>query len=132
MRISDWSSDVCSSDLKTRPRQVVGQLHLRAAVLGQAHHGAQSRNGRCFTWRANTSTNCGSSLAPHTASAWPTIHSTTPGSHCCSPIPTAAASVPLPIASDRGAHPSRSATARDRKGGGEGKGGSGRVDYRGS
>src|SRR3546814_7430149 len=23
---------------KTRPRQVVGQLHLRAAVLGQAHH----------------------------------------------------------------------------------------------
>src|SRR3546814_7800263 len=105
MRISDWSSDVCSSDLlecavlvehhpgrdKTRPRQVVGQLHLRAAVLGQAHHGAQSRNGRCFTWRANTSTNCGSSLAPHTASAWPTIHSTTPGSHCCSPIPTAAA-----------------------------------------
>src|SRR3546814_7856216 len=80
MRISDWSSDVCSSDLKTRPRQVVGQLHLRAAVLGQAHHGAQSRNGRCFTWRANTSTNCGSSLAPHTASAWPTIHSTTPGS----------------------------------------------------
>src|SRR3546814_17068090 len=26
MRISDWSSDVCSSDLRTRPCQGIGQL----------------------------------------------------------------------------------------------------------
>src|SRR3546814_17743918 len=36
MRISDWSSDVCSSDLQEQPgMQFVGGVHLLRRVVGQ-------------------------------------------------------------------------------------------------
>src|SRR3546814_1207200 len=33
MRISDWSSDVCSSDLSERPRVLIGSHHGAAVVV---------------------------------------------------------------------------------------------------
>ncbi len=72
-----------------RPGQPVGQ---RAAAGGirrgsawQSPH--TSSSGRCLMWRAKTAMNCGSTRAPQTASAWPTIQSTTPGIHSCRPSP---------------------------------------------
>ncbi|KAG0771764.1 hypothetical protein G6F21_014681 [Rhizopus arrhizus] len=58
--------------------------------------------------------NCGSTRAPQTASAWPTIQSTTPGIHSCRPSPTAAASVPLAIATVRGAPPIKIGSVSER------------------
>src|SRR3546814_13494086 len=43
MRISDWSSDVCSSDLVPNPLQ-----HLR--LIGRAFHGLQDRGGGMLEW----------------------------------------------------------------------------------
>ena len=45
--------------------------------------------------------------APQTASAWPIIHTARPGSHKRRPRPKAAASVPLAMATVRGAPPRR-------------------------
>src|SRR5690606_14905322 len=61
-----------------------------------------------------TCMNCASTRAPQTASAWPTIQSTKPGIHSCRPSPTAAAKVPLAIATVRGAPPSRIGSASER------------------
>src|SRR3546814_5642895 len=45
MRISDWSSDVCSSDLRQRRRRIAVEVdhvaHLEAAGGGQRRHGDQ-------------------------------------------------------------------------------------------
>src|SRR3546814_16039170 len=37
MRISDWSSDVCSSDLRLRPDAVRGEFVPRACEIGVGH-----------------------------------------------------------------------------------------------
>src|SRR3546814_685671 len=50
----------------------------------------------------------------HTASEWPTIQSTAPGIQSCRPSPTAAASVPLAIATVRGAPPSKIGSVSER------------------
>src|SRR3546814_1587599 len=39
MRISDWSSDVCSSDLRGRLRDLLDDGHCHADVPGQRHFG---------------------------------------------------------------------------------------------
>src|SRR3546814_1793291 len=38
MRISDWSSDVCSSDLLLRLRRIFEALHLRGEFVDLRHH----------------------------------------------------------------------------------------------
>src|SRR3546814_20903318 len=37
MRISDWSSDVCSSDLLDPPALVVGEVPMERVELGERH-----------------------------------------------------------------------------------------------
>src|SRR3546814_12640365 len=47
MRISDWSSDVCSSDLLLRLRRIFEALHLRGEFVDLRHHRRiASGNGR--------------------------------------------------------------------------------------
>src|SRR3546814_6088477 len=63
MRISDWSSDVCSSDLRFAPGAVLGGLHGRSIVVRERKGGAlgvPSRRSRDA--RAARTARCGS---PH-------------------------------------------------------------------
>src|SRR3546814_19293079 len=60
MRISDWSSDVCSSDLKLREHVLLldarpaGLVHFPATVVGPPHSGLVRRRGQRLCWPQRT------------------------------------------------------------------------------
>src|SRR3546814_12782015 len=57
MRISDWSSDVCSSDLGPRQVRRPGRHHLPLLdALGDGRRGESASRGRCDTGAAGLQT----------------------------------------------------------------------------
>src|SRR3546814_14351779 len=76
MRISDWSSDVCSSDLAARPDAIIG-LHLAVlARVGADFDGDADRDRRELTHKAlfvrsADKTDCGHDIAPAKPGAIP-------------------------------------------------------------
>src|SRR5690606_30539438 len=83
-----------------RPGQMVGEPVSLVAVLGEIQHAHHPCWRRC---RTITAAKSGSRLAANTVSVWPTTQSTSPAIHCCKPRPMAAATVPLRMATARGA-----------------------------
>src|SRR5579859_3124335 len=94
---------------KSRPWQKIGKSGIGPAIFGEIHHGRPHGlrwpgMRRC---RRTTSTKSGSRLVAQTAAMWPTNQRRRPASQRRKPIPSAAASVPLRIAIERGAPPIR-------------------------
>src|SRR3546814_4011644 len=74
MRISDWSSDVCSSDLSSSARADSSPGHPPSSSIA-ASAGSRSsssdRNGACARARPTASTIAGDAFMPHSALIWP-------------------------------------------------------------
>lgn len=85
------------------PWQVIGKPLGTVAIFLEVQH---AKYPFWRMWRSSTGAKSGSRRAAMTATLWPTAHRSSPASHCWRPRPTAAASVPLTIASPRGAPPS--------------------------
>ena len=95
-----------------RPRGQSAKQRRTPAVFSEVQHRLPSppytsSSGRCLMCRANTGMNCGPCAPQTAASVCPTIQSTRPGTHSCRPGRQRRASVPLAIATVRGAPPNR-------------------------
>ena len=96
------------------PRQVIGEASRSGDGARRGTTWINFRSGAAARWRRATGRIWASRRAAMTASPWPATAITSPAIQRRKPMPTAAASVPLTIASARGAPASRigSASAR--------------------